>query len=311
MKRYRTYSIYINHNLYTDAEREAELNRLDRDFYITKPPSGRIGYDPAAGRLENMISPQAKAYLAEQEEYRARHGDVYDWKGAIRAEEARVHGRYRDEIKELKATPASLKYERDVTRQLDIVRGTAIGNLLIDSIRSSVKLWIVYDQAKQGVASTTPGQLGADLGGGVRLNYTPTDFDPKMEYYTPDDILFHELVHAYRAAKGENYYKALPEYQTAEELLAVQMQNMYMAVRRKKRFYRSHSNAKLVTKQEAYEAIASDRETLDAFNYFLMHEPICKKAAAMSIPYNPWRDAAQINQMSPSPPKMYGLKMTF
>lgn len=315
MKQYRKYSIYINYNLYTEAEKAAELTRLQHDFLFKKPQvPGRIGFDPNAGRIENMLSPQAKQYYAEQEEYRRTTGrDANDYMPDILRYQAENDGRFRDEIRKAPPSPQSLAYERNVTRQLDIIRGTAIGNLLLDSINSSVKIWIVLDQVNVGAASTTPGAVGYDKGGGVRMYYQPEWFDPKMEYYTPDDILFHELVHAYRSAKGENFSKQLAEYKTAEELLAVQMQNVYMSIRRKKRFYRSHSNPTLVTKQDAYAAIASDKDTLDAFNFFRRHEPLAVKVAGMSAPpYNSWRDSDQINSMSSPPPiQRFGLPMTF
>lgn len=317
MKQYRDYSIYINYNRYTKAEEAAELYRLQQNFYINDPKNvGRIGYDPKAGKIENMFSPQAKKYFEEQEEFRRKHGDVNDYMPGILEVQAENDGRLRDEIRKLPPSPKSLRYERNVTAQLDIIRSTAIGNLLLDSINSSVRIWIVLDQVGMGVASTTPGAVKEELGGGVRMYYEPDWFDPKMEYYTPDDVLFHELVHAYRASKGENFFKALAEYKTAEELLAVQMQNVYMSVRRKKKFYKSHSNPTLVTKKDAYAAVASDTETLDAFNYFRRSEPLAVKVAGMSAPiYNSWRDADQVNSMAGPGTKpsiqRFGLPMTF
>jgi hypothetical protein len=318
MKQYRKYPIYINYNRFTEEERVAELNRLQHDFYFKKPATpGRIGYDPNAGKIGNMLSPQAKQYFAEQEEARRKYGDnVYDYMPDILENQANIDGRFRDEVRLLKPTRESLNYEKNVTKQLDIIRSTAIGNLLLDSIKSSVKVWILLDQSGGHAAATTPGALGDDKGGGVRLYYEPDGFDPKMEYYTPDDVLFHELVHAYRASKGEHFSKALAEYETAEELLAIQMQNVYMSVRRKKKFYRSHSNPTLVTKNDAYAAIASDRDTLDAFNYFRRHELLAVKVAGMAAPpYNSWRDAHQVNSMggpgtTPSIQR-FGLPMTF
>lgn len=314
MKQYRDYPIFINYNKYTEDERLAELDRLTSNFYLNKQPPGRIGFDPNAGKLENMFSPQAKQYFADLEEAKRRYGDFNDYKPDELKFLAENDGRARDEIKPLKPTAASIEYEKAVYRQLDIIRATSIGHLVLDSIDPSAKVWILLDQVGVGVASTTPGVLGADKGGGIRLHYQPEWFDPKMEYYTPDDILLHELVHAYRASKGQHFGKALAEYVTAEELLAIQMQNMYMSIKRKKRFYRSHSNPTLVSKQDAYAAIASDKETLEAFNFFRAHEPLTAKVAGMSAPYNSWRDAGEVNKLGGSPSTViqrFGLPLTF
>lgn len=318
MKKYRTYPIYINHNKFTAEERAGALSARDRAFYSNQVP-GRIGGAnlPGANKLENIFNPYAKKYLAEQEEYMRKHGDVADWQRYYREQAVDTQDKAIDEIKAVRATPESIAYEKGVYQTLDVIRGTVIGSLLLNSLGSSVKIWILFDESGPGVASTTPGVLGSDLGGGVRLHFNPGDFDPKMEYYTPDDVLFHELVHAYRSAKGENHSIVLPEYQTAEELLAIHMQNVYMAMRGKKRFYLTHSNPKLASKDEIYERIASDKDTLNAFNYFLNHEPFTKKVAAMKFPIiNAWRDAAQINALSPAsagtgPLTRFGLPMTF
>jgi len=122
MKQYRDYSIYINYNKYTEAERAAELNRLYRDFYINKPTPGRIGYDPNAGKIENMFSPQAKKYFAEQEEARRKYGDANDYMPDILKYQAENDGRSRDEIRKIKDTPQSIRYEKNVAKQLDIIR---------------------------------------------------------------------------------------------------------------------------------------------------------------------------------------------
>ena len=315
MKQYRSYSIFINYNRFTEREKAAEINRLQNDFYFRKPERGRIGFSPGSMKLENIFSPQAKDYFAEQEAYRRLHGDVNDYMPGILEVRAEREGRLRDEIRKERATSESKNYENAVFKQLDVVRSTAIGRLLLDSIKSSVKIWIVLDQLKVGVASTTPGVVNDADGGGVRLHYEPDWFDAKMEYYTPDDVLFHELVHAYRAAKGEHIYTALPDYQTSEELLAVQMQNAYMAMRGKRRFYRSHSNPSLATKEEVYEGIASDETTLEAFNHFRFNEPLTARVAAITSPvFNAWRDADKINALagkSASPIQSLGIPMTF
>ena len=63
-------------------------------------------------------------------------------------------------------------------------------------------------------AYTFPG--GPKEGGGVRVYFNPTDFNGSAKkWFSADDILFHELVHAYRdgtVGYSGNNFKAMNEY---------------------------------------------------------------------------------------------------
>jgi hypothetical protein len=317
MKQYRNYAIYINYNKFTEAERSAALHARDVTFYTNQTPGRVGGAFPESMKLENLLNPHATRYLAEQEAYRKKHGDVNDWQRDYREFDVDTKDKMREEVRPEKATKESVAYEKRVYRQLDIILGTAIGRLLLDSINAAEKIWIVVDEEGPGVASTTPGVVSNYAGGGVRLYYDPDDFDPKMEYFTPDDVLFHELVHAYRSAKRVDYHRVLREYRTAEEFLAIHLQNVYMALRGKSRFYISHSNSSLAKKEDVYANIATDWDTVEAFNYFRFHEPLTVNVANMHYPsYNVWRDAAQINALAGyswmnRPLLKFGLPMMF
>jgi hypothetical protein len=193
----------------------------------------------------------------------------------------------------------SLAYEESVIKQLKIICQTAIGKLLFDSLNPEQEFWILYFedefQEKCGCAAIASNAVfSRKQGGGVRLYYDPSGFDPTMEYYTPDDILFHEMVHAYRTGRvgydGQNH-KKLNEYKSAEEFLAIHLQNVYLASRGKLRFYRSHENPRLMLKDDIYYSFSNDAEGLKALKYYLKHEPLAARVAKWNHPiYNPWRD---------------------
>ncbi len=195
--------------------------------------------------------------------------------------------------------PESVAYEEAVVEQLKVICKTTVGKLLLDSLNPQVKHWILPGEESLyqmcGCAAlTSPAAFSDKQGGGVRLYFDPFGFDPKMEYYTPDDILFHEMVHAYRAGSvgynGQNH-KPLREYLTAEELLAIHLQNVYLACRKHLRFYRTHRNPTLGTKNETYYYLATDIEALGAMEYFLRNEPLAAQVATWAYPhFNPWRD---------------------
>jgi hypothetical protein len=200
-------------------------------------------------------------------------------------------------------SPESIAYEEAVVEQLKIIGKTAVGKLLLAALNPQVKHWIIPGDESLyqscGCAALTASWVLTDKqGGGVRLYFDPFGFDPKMEYYTPDDILFHEMIHAYRGGRvgysGQNN-KPLREYLTAEELLAIHLQNVYLACRGHLQFYLTHRNPRLATKNETYYHLATDIEALGAMEYFLRNEPLAAKVATWAYPlFNPWRDYADL-----------------
>ena len=134
------------------------------------------------------------------------------------------------------------------------------------------------------------------MGGGVRLYFNPGDFDSSGVWYTPDDVLFHELIHAYRSGRGQDNRRAMKEYATAEEFLAIQTQNVYMSLLNRKKYYFSHTNSRLASKDEIYKAIRTDDETLFTLRHYLQVEPFAKAIAKLAQPdFNCWRDLGRLD----------------
>lgn len=297
MRKFKHYPIYINYNIFTKEDREAEIFARTARFY---------------GSHEGL------KYTREMEEARRKYGDANDWKKDEIAYLAERDGKRRDEIRPGDHTsPEAIKYEIEVSRALETILTTPIGKTLLDLMTQREKIWIVMDQGGPGVASTTPGIMRKELGGGVRLSFDPWGgFDYTSESYTMDDVLFHELVHAYRFArldtKGANWTK-LHDYSDAEEFIATQMQNVYLSMRGKTKFYFSHNDPRIEPKDVVYRNIAADPKAVRVFIDFLQTEPLAGIVANWSFPdFNPWRDRQQFESLitDPAPPKgrQFGLE---
>ena len=197
-------------------------------------------------------------------------------------------------------TVQSTKYENDVIAVVKTIYRNRMGNLLLNALNGAVNIFIVPfhgdEREKCGCAALTPwGVYPKKWGGGIRLYFDPADFAGNTDSYTADDILFHELVHAYRIGKknSEQKNRPLDGYRSAEEFVAVQMQNVYLDCRGLRRYYLTHLNPVMRTKSHIYGEIRDSSEYLQALNYFISREPLAQEVSRWRLPspdYNPWRD---------------------
>ena len=100
-------------------------------------------------------------------------------------------------------TPTTRAYEQQVYDAMTLIDHNQLGSLLLDSLSDGVKYWIVpldyMDRAacNQCAAFTFPGT--PKQGGGERIYFKPSEWHRAAQIrYSSDDVLFHELVHAYR-----------------------------------------------------------------------------------------------------------------
>ena len=224
-----------------------------------------------------------------------------------------------DTAKELYATmedpnPTSVtrRYEEQVYNAMGLINGNQLGSLLLDSLDESIKYWIVpldyiEKQLCKGCAAYTfPGT--PKQGGGERIYFNPSDFHQALPMrYSSDDVLFHELVHAYRDGEigysktnSKQLNKAmLPDYDTMEEFFALQMQNIYLACRHGTSFYHSYLRPQSISKDGAYEVFENDPRLLSVFRYFYDNEPLAEQVTRLAMPddaFNPWRDLDDLEQ---------------
>ena len=206
-------------------------------------------------------------------------------------------------------TPTSVgrKYEQEVFEAMLLIDGNQLGSLVLDSLDGGIRYWILpldyMEKLRCGgkcAAYTTAGEPKER--GGERIYFNPSEWHQHSELrYSSDDILFHELVHAYRDAEigwTKTNSKALkkhmlPDYNTMEEFFALQMQNIYLACRRSSRFYHSYLRPNGVSKTEAYKVFESDPWILSVFRYFYENDPLAEQVTRLALPddaFNPWRD---------------------
>jgi len=131
------------------------------------------------------------------------------------------------------------------------------------------------------------------------------------QYYSDDDRLFHELVHASRMTRlgfnGVNY-TPMSDYRDVDEFLAVHMQNVYLGQRGNPRFYLNSGRGAFVnqpvSKGAAYSSFASDREVLATFRSLVETESLARTVASWTQPassFNPWRDLPNLLAMGRAP----------
>jgi len=204
--------------------------------------------------------------------------------------------------------PEAVLFERAVIKLLRTIGATKIGKLLFDSLDPLQKYWIVpldyLDDAEcKCWAYTFPGTPKER--GGIRIYFNPTDSNSaEKKWISLDDVLFHELVHAYRMGRVGyhvvNAAKSMNADGNAEEFLALHMQNVYLANRGSSRFYRTYKSQQWVSKNSAYQSLAGDAEALMAFRHFVDKEPLCTTVSRWMQPpdsFNPWRDHAVLERM--------------
>ncbi len=145
---------------------------------------------------------------------------------------------YKIRIKPIGLTgPAALTYTRKVTDHLGMIYRTKVGKIHLDCIR--------YHGLPVVISPYTAG--GCNSGGGWTTvagtrqgyaNYSPDTFGPHGAC-TPalgtsgrlgQEILFHELIHAFRGVSGKwNQQPNMTRYGDSEEFLAVLLTNIFIS----------------------------------------------------------------------------------
>jgi hypothetical protein len=204
--------------------------------------------------------------------------------------------------------------EAKIFHMLTMICATTVGKLLLDALES--QSWIIPGQKELArchcaglTLPMTPGRQGHEKNSNVFFEVTDqpmltTPFGIPYQYYSDDDRLFHELVHAYRMGRigysNMDYSTTMTNYLNVEEFLAVHMQNVYLSDRGNPRFYLNTSTMKAVSKGDAYASFVKDKEALRMFRYFVQKDPLVAKVAALKEPvtsFNPWRDAPILDRI--------------
>jgi hypothetical protein len=240
----------------------------------------------------NYSNPRDEERL-EYEFARQGAADMVTWLSTVgrRVMEARPGG----------ITQQSIKWERFIADQLDIVYSTRIGKSVLEGLDAEVPVFIVpfHPDERRMCGCGGSGTMGAfapKQGGGIRIFFNQGD--PEMKgYYGADDVLFHELIHAYRIGNCREKSTPLEGYDSAEEFLAIHLQNVYLDCSGKRHYYFSHWEPTKRSKGDIYYEFVDRGEPLLALKYFLDNEPLSSAVSKWPYPhpdFNPWRDYPQL-----------------
>ncbi len=120
-------------------------------------------------------------------------------------------------------------------------------------------------------------------------------FNPNQDF--SDDVLFHELIHAYRFSYNKFERFPVNEEYNGEEFLAHHLQNVYLSCLKKELYFTYRSEEK-ADKKRIYQHFADTSELLKATEYFSTHEYLAMLAANTITnniaDYNPFRDYKQL-----------------
>ena len=199
------------------------------------------------------------------------------------------------------------KFEAAVFGQLKTICANPVGRKVLDLINKRTTVWIIpkWDDPL--------GPCNCDM-------TSPLNYDiPKDGDYTPgagsgdtviqfklaldDDVLFHELVHAYRySCKKYNDWDIFVDdqgsvfVQNVEEFFAHEMENIYRSQIGGK-LTKEYRLQELSNKEDIYNFLAVNLEMITALKEFLRHDTLASIAArCFPTDYNSFRDAAEIEQ---------------
>lgn len=197
------------------------------------------------------------------------------------------------------------QYEKTICEFLRKIEGNPVGRMVLNLINKETRVWIIPKSEKEMKqfygALTFPLHYEIQKGSvtrGVGSGDTVIQFMPDLG----DDTLLHELVHAYRYSYDKfnplNVYYSTQYASftiTSEEVLAHQIENIYMSQGRRP-LTLDYKTLAAAEKKEIYDFLTANYFLLQALKFFLRHEYLAMLAAHTftSTDYNPFRDYAAL-----------------
>lgn len=290
MGQYKNYNIYINYNILDGNETN---NYIDAQMSV---------YD------ENVRNnPKLQAEIKkERDEYVRKHGsEPFDYRRHIakhQVEQSIPDERQREEIRQdAKLSDIAKKYEETIVKQLDMISQTQIGQCLLNALNPHKRVWILpFFEENKTTPITFSGQTYHDefftkTGGGIRVHFYPwTKGMPKTSRYdTDDDILFHELVHAYRhgyQAYSQQFNEIVDDSTDGEEFIALCVQNMYRSSLNRL-LYKYYGGVVYVKADELTTYLFSNTAFITALGKAQRESPLFNIIKDWkTLKFNPWRD---------------------
>lgn len=186
-----------------------------------------------------------------------------------------------------------------ITRQLDQIVTTVVGQRLLSLLNLGVKIWILPDP-NLFWAATTSHPRAAKQGGGIRIHFNPEQWPG-----TADDTLVHELAHAMRMGNGvfDSRRIETKDWPNLEEFLATQVANVYRSSLLKRELYDSyhHQQGRLASKGTIYSEFVENPQLIQATKYCLDNDALAQQLSRLPVSYpefNPFRDYPVLERMA-------------
>lgn len=292
MKQFKPYPIFISGNTLTDDEIKQEIQRRlkDYDHQLKTNPKFRAeieeakrkkGFTEEYGRemiRDLSFDSTLKTIIPFDEQYRFLE--------AMRPD----------------SSPKAVKFEKKMFSYLEAINKTAIGKLVLESLTAKKKFWITLLEGQEQTDCSCFAQTDdAPIKDHIQIKYPmPTETSRSRWYMTKgEDILLHEMVHAYRQGIGlSNFetYKDQGEYLRVEEFIATLFQNIYLSTIGELQFYRYARNMRVLPLTDYYAYLGSNVEIFRVLKYSLEKEPLSYKVRRWAVPsFNPLRDYSDIS----------------
>jgi len=201
---------------------------------------------------------------------------------------------------------AAKKYEERVRIAVNALMRTHTGRTLLQTFRAGLSkdasIWIVpytddndYCNSRTGPFYSTDIPTGRKWTyEGVRIQYSPDRWAmDDCGWYPgqrPEEVLFHEMVHASRSLNDPQYDNTpLELMEDYEEFLAVLITNMFRSELRATKFHRDYVYKLLVDQREAELFLSSKRQYITALET-LLDDQLVAAMTGMDTAFNPFRD---------------------
>ena len=209
------------------------------------------------------------------------------------------------------SSPQAAHYEGRIKALLSYIKARTLGRCLLDmlSARGTLPIWIIpydSDQVTMQGAGNANVTWAPEVYVGTKAVRVAYSFDffiysawGKLPGSRADEVLFHEMVHAYRFASPSvkmRYNNALPGYEDHEEFLAHHMTNVYRSLQGAKKFNLDYKQKKVATAAECEAALRSSKPLMDALKLFLDNDPFTQRVAQLKTLFNPFADFERLKR---------------
>lgn len=211
-------------------------------------------------------------------------------------------GTFKDDVISVVSKPKHVTdYETAVSNVLDTIikRTNGVGQILFNAFPTEKKI-IIYPYSENDCNAF---QRDTFLeAGDAKVSFSPAMWkvggrcaNSFAKGGTEDEVLLHELLHAYRAVRGTadmtEFYKPKKMYDTIEEFFAIVITNIYMSENGKTQFRRDHSGfGTLPAEWSTSEGFLKENDFFYWIEKIWFTEPqVTGMIAAMTTPFNPFR----------------------